>query len=186
MFTSCGEYEDVLKKDILKMDVPMEVLKMPYILPMRYGYDEKSNMYFVSELKDRSNDWITLFSTSDGEEFRWYILRELSENWGRKYELEYRDQLCRNWLKVHKEVVNGEWIYDIHSNAKYLAVYSSGKETWEFAIKVLLRVFDIGNHKMKKYIEEKVSILNLFGEKEPNCSWDYSVDTFEFIMKNNQ
>lgn len=179
-FTACGALENQLESDLQKMKIPEEFLKTPYLLPMRYGYNETTGRYFASEPVERSNNWYLMFEDEDPEEFRWYILKYLAVQWSLRYEKTHRNELEKHWQKVQDKYVNNEWTYHENKNARYHAVYDHRKEYWQEAIRTLAKVYDLRGERMQKYIENTRKNLQMMGCNSSPIHWHFDEDAMEF------
>lgn len=180
IFSSCGPLTAQLDNDIARMGISEEFLKKPYILPMSFGYDAANREYFAAEPRDREYGMVPLFSGSDTEAFRWYLLESIAKKWGQHYERENLSRLEQNWQKVRDKVEDGNWTYHIHPNARYKAVYDRRKESWEEAIHRLAKVYDIRGEQMQHYIQKCLSYLGAEGENWSEIHWKFDEKNMEF------
>lgn len=161
IFEKCGSIAEQLLNDIETMGIPEEYVKPDH--PVIYYYE--NNRYFVKEQAERSNEWVSLFESEDGEEFRFYVLKEIASRWGQKCAMDRADDLKSKW--------NAE---------AYGCPYDWRIAWWESEIEHLAKVYEFTEELMQREIFSCESLLGIWIVNGKKMQWKYDTKTGTFGM----
>ena len=180
LFEFCGELKNKFAEDIETMQIPFEFLINKNPLPSGFGYNSETDKYVAYQQRERANVSDPIFETENKEEFRFFILKSITNSFGFAYELENRKELEKQWkynlnIKERKlEENNGEHVYN--------GIYDHRKPAFEKSLQLLFKVFS--KQQLEKQVNAYLALLN--DDKKRYCiEYAYNYDKKEFIQSKN-
>ena len=177
LFDFCGDLKAQFLDDIKQMKIPFEFVLCHTSLPNGFGYDEENDRYVAYTKRERSNAKDLVFNTTKKEEFRFFILKTIANDFGFYYELNNRNSLEKQWkytLNTKERRLNesiGDYVFE--------GVYDHRQPAFEKSLNCLFRVYEKDD--LKPQVEIYKTLLN--SDKNIYCiEYDFDYKTEKFVQ----